>query len=176
MFYEYDGEKPVVGEGTYISETAIIIGNVQIGNHCYIGHGAILRGDYGKIEIADEVTVEEGVIIHAPPGECCSVGKGVVFGHGAIIHAKSVGENVGVGMGAILSVYSSVELESVVAEGAVVKRSQVIPKGIVAAGNPAKKMRDIFEKDREFWAYTRKVYRDVARKYLETGMRLIELP
>ena len=174
MFYRFDGKEPVVGAGTYVSETALLIGDVRIGSRCYIGHGAILRGDYGTIDITDEVTVEEGVIVHAPPGQCCSVGKGAVFGHGAIIHAKSVGENAGIGMGAILSVYSSIEYESVVAEGSVVKRGQTIPGGIIVAGNPAKKMRDISEKDRDFWAYTRKIYRDLAQKYLAIGMECIK--
>ena len=77
-------------------------------------------------------------------------------------------------MGAILSVYSSIEYESVVAEGSVVKRGQTIPGGIIVAGNPAKKMRDISEKDRDFWAYTRKIYRDLAQKYLAIGMECIK--
>ncbi len=53
MLYGFDGKKPAVGTGTYVSETATVIGDVTIGNNCYIGHGAILRGDYGTIEIGD---------------------------------------------------------------------------------------------------------------------------
>jgi carbonic anhydrase/acetyltransferase-like protein (isoleucine patch superfamily) len=108
VFYEFDGKEPVIGDDTYVSETALVIGDVKIGNNCYIGHGVILRGDYGTIDIKDEVTIEEGVVVHAPPGECCSISKGVVIGHGAIVHAKSVGENAGIGMGAILSVRSEI--------------------------------------------------------------------
>jgi carbonic anhydrase/acetyltransferase-like protein (isoleucine patch superfamily) len=173
VFYEFDGKKPVIGDDTYVSETALLIGDVRIGNHCYIGHGAILRGDYGTIDIRNGVTVEEGVIVHAPPGECCSIAEGVVIGHGAIIHAKSVGENTGIGMGAILSIRSEIGRETVVAEGAVVKQGQSVPGSIVVAGNPAKKTRDITAKDRDFWAYSRKVYRDLALKYLTIGMQCI---
>ena len=61
MLYEFDARKPVLGTGTYVSETATVIGEVRIGNECYIGHGAILRGDYGTIEIGDGTAVEEGV-------------------------------------------------------------------------------------------------------------------
>lgn len=67
MLYRFDGSQPVIGAGTYISETATVIGDVRIGERCYVGHGAILRGDYGTIEIGDETAIEEGVIIHAPP-------------------------------------------------------------------------------------------------------------
>ena len=77
MFYEFNGKKPVIGDDTYVSETALLIGDVIIGSRCYIGHGVILRGDYGTIDIGDEVTVEEGVIVHAPPGNVVPLVKGL---------------------------------------------------------------------------------------------------
>jgi carbonic anhydrase/acetyltransferase-like protein (isoleucine patch superfamily) len=174
VFYKFVGKEPIVGEKTYVSETALLIGDVRIGKRCYIGHGVILRGDYGTIDIEDEATIEEGVIVHAPPGECCSIGRGVVIGHGAIVHAKSVGENAGIGMGAILSVRSEIGKESVVAEGAVVKQGQQVPELSLVAGNPAKKIRDVSQKDRDLWDYTRKLYGNLAQKYLAIGMEKIE--
>jgi carbonic anhydrase/acetyltransferase-like protein (isoleucine patch superfamily) len=176
VLYGFDGKEPAVGDDTYVSETALLIGDVKIGSRCYIGHGVILRGDYGAIDISDEATIEEGVIVHAPPGECCSIGRGVVVGHGAIVHARSVGENAGIGMGAILSVRSEIGQETVVAEGAVVKQGQYVPASIVVAGNPAKKTRDISAKDRDFWAYSRRVYGDLAKKYLVEGMHVLSPP
>ena len=175
MFYRFDGRQPVVGTGTYVSETAIVIGDVRIGERCYIGHGAILRGDYGAIEMGDEATVEEGAIIHAPPDECCSIGNGVVIGHGAIVHAKRLGDRSGVGMGAVLSIRSEVGRYSVVAEGAVVKREQRIPESVVVAGNPARKIKDVSEKDRDFWAYSRRLYVELAEKYCRLGMEKVEI-
>lgn len=176
MFYRFDGKEPIVGDKTYVSETALLIGDVRIGKRCYIGHGVILRGDYGTIEIGDEVIIEEGVIVHAPPGECCSISGGVVIGHGAIVHAKSVCEKVGIGMGAILSVRSEIGKESVVAEGAVVRQGQQVPGSNLVASNPAKKMRGVSQKDRELWDYTRKLYGDLAQKYLAIGMEELEIP
>ena len=174
MFYRFDGKQPVVGTGTYVSETALLVGDVRIGNSCYIGHGVILRGDYGTIEIGDESSVEEGVVIHAPPGECCSIGHNVVIGHGAIVHAKMIGDLAGIGMGAILSVWSEVAQGSIVAEGAVVKREQKIPPEIIVAGNPAKKIREVSQKERDFWDWTNRLYIDLARKYCAIGMERID--
>ncbi len=174
MFYEFDGKRPAIGDETYVSETAVLIGDVSIGRNCYIGHGAILRGDYGAIKIGDETTIEEGVIIHAPPNECCSIHNGVVVGHGAIVHAESIGSNAGIGMGSILSVRSEIGQGTIIAEGAVVKQNQHIAAGIVAAGNPARKTRDVQEKDRDFWAYSRQLYVDLAKKYLAIGMQRIK--
>ena len=174
MFYRFDGRQPVVGTGTYVSETATVIGDVRIGERCYIGHGAILRGDYGAIEIGDETTVEEGAIIHAPPNECCSIGNGVVIGHGAIVHATRLGDYSGVGMGAVLSIRSEIGRYSVVAEGAVVKREQKIPESVVAAGNPAKKIKDVSDKEIKFWEYARRLYVELADKYCRLGMERVE--
>ena len=175
MFYRFDGRQPVIGTGTYVSETATVIGDVRIGERCYIGHGAILRGDYGAIEIGDETTVEEGAIIHAPPNECCSIGNGVVIGHGAIVHAKRLGDWSGVGMGAVLSIRSETGRYSVVAEGAVVKQGQKIPESVVVAGNPAKKIKDVSEKEITFWEYARRLYVGLADKYCRLGMERVDI-
>lgn len=176
MFYRFDGKQPVVGAGSYVSETAIIVGDVRIGEDCYIGHGAILRGDYGIIEIGNEAAIEEGVIIHAPPQEFCNIGFGVAIGHGATVHAGMIGNYAGIGMGAVLSVRSEVGARAIVAEGAVVKQNQHVPEGIVVAGNPAAFLREVSPKDKELWAYTRKIYLDLAHKYVTIGMERIELP
>jgi carbonic anhydrase/acetyltransferase-like protein (isoleucine patch superfamily) len=173
MLYRFDGRQPAIGAGTYVSETATVIGDVRVGARCYIGHGAILRGDYGTIEIGDETAVEEGVIIHAPPGECCSIGKGVVLGHGAIIHAKVIADFAGIGMGAILSIRSEIHRASVVAEGAVVTQGQTVPETVVVAGNPARKIKDISRKDVDFWNHSRRIYVDLAARYCKLGMERI---
>jgi carbonic anhydrase/acetyltransferase-like protein (isoleucine patch superfamily) len=176
MFYRFDGKQPVIGTGTYVSETALVIGDVRIGNDCYIGHGAILRGDYGAIEIGNETAVEEGVIIHAPPNDLCSIGQGVIIGHGAIIHAKRIGDFAGIGMGAILSIRSEVSGGSTVAEGCVVKREQKIPESVIVAGNPARKIREMSQKEKDFWDWSRELYVDLAHKYCKLGMEVIEIP
>ncbi len=175
MFYRFDGKQPAVGNGTYVSETAIVIGDVIIGNDCYIGHGVILRGDYGTIKIGNETVVEEGAVIHAPPQDYCSIGQGVIIGHGAIIHAKLIGDFAGIGMGAVLSIRSEVASGATVAEGTVVKQGQKIPESVVVAGNPAKKIRDVSQKERDFWNYARKLYVDLAHKYCKLGMEKIEM-
>lgn len=175
MLYSFDGKTPIVGEGTYVSKTAIVIGDVKIGKDCYIGHGAIIRGDYGRIEIGDETSVEEGVIIHAPPDDVCSIGNGVIIGHGAIIHAKKIGNAVLIGMGAILSLESEIGDGSTVAEGSVVKRNQRIDNNIIVAGNPAKKIRDMSKKEKEYWEYSKNLYTNLAHKYIKVGIETVDV-
>ncbi len=103
MLYTFEGKKPSVGKETYVSELAQVIGNVDIGDNCYIGHGAILRGDYGRIEIGSGTAVEEGVIIHAPPDHFNRIGKRVTIGHGAILHGDLIGDGAVIGAGAVVN-------------------------------------------------------------------------
>lgn len=173
MLYEFRGVRPKYGENTYISETAVIIGNVEIESNCYIGHGAILRGDYGKIIIGEGTAVEEGVIVHSPPGETAYIGKKVTLGHGAILHGKEIGDNAVVGMGAVLSIFSEVGQRAIIAEGSVVKMRQVVPEYQVFAGNPAVFARNIEKMDIDFWDFAKQLYIDLAKEYLENGMKLV---
>jgi carbonic anhydrase/acetyltransferase-like protein (isoleucine patch superfamily) len=161
---------PEIGQGTYVSETALVIGDVKIGDNCYIGHGAILRGDYGSIVIGKGTAVEEGAIIHAPPHEVSYIGERVTIGHGAIIHSAKIGNSSVIGMGAILSIRSEIGAKTIIAEGAVVKMRQVIADGVVAGGNPAKVLRMMTEKDIDYWEWGKDLYINLAKKYLAGAM------
>ncbi len=171
MLYHFDGKQPQIAKNTYVSENAVVIGDVIIGDCCYIGHGAILRGDYGTIEIGTGSAVEEGVIIHAPPQSKCTIGEKVTMGHGAIIHASFVGDFSVIGMGAVLSLGSKIGTGSIVAEGCIVKMRQKIPERVVIAGNPAKVIRDVSIEDEEFWNLGKQIYINLAKKYLDIGMQ-----
>lgn len=176
MLYRFGGKQPMVAESTYVSDIARVIGDVVIGSNCYIGHGAILRGDYGRIEIGDGTAVEEGVIVHAPPGETNRIGRSVTIGHGAVVHGRFIGDRAVIGMGAILSIWSEVGEGAIVAEGSVVKLKQTIPPNVVAAGNPAQIAREASAKDAEFWSWGKQLYVDLAKKYLDEGMEPMPPP
>lgn len=175
MLYKFDGRQPEISKDTYVSARAVVIGDVFIGAGCYIGHGVILRGDYGRIEIWDGTAVEEGVIVHAPPGETSRIGTKVTIGHGAIVHGKLVDNQAVIGMGSIISIWAEVGEYSIVAEGAVVKLRQTIPPKVVAAGNPARIVRGTTAKDEEFWNNGKQLYIDLAKKYLSEGMEPVSL-
>ena len=173
MLYKFDGRKPEIGQGAYVSEEALVIGNVKIGDNCYIGHGAILRGDYGSIHIGPGTAVEEGVIIHAPPREASLIGERVTIGHGAIVHSAKIGDFSVIGMGAVLSIRSEIGANTIIAEGAVVKMKQVISDGVVAGGNPAMVLRKITKKDTDYWEWGKQLYIDLAKKYLAGAMEKV---
>jgi len=172
--YQFAGRKPVVGAGSYVSELAMVIGDVRIGDDCYIGHGAIIRGDYGTIEIGSGTAIEEGAIIHAPPGGTCQIGKSVTVGHGAIVHCREIGDYSLIGLGAVVSLQAKVGQWTIVAEGSVVKNQQVVEDKVVVAGNPARVVRSIENRDIEFWTWVKQVYVNLAHQYLQDKMEKID--
>jgi carbonic anhydrase/acetyltransferase-like protein (isoleucine patch superfamily) len=174
VLYRFDGRQPVIGKETYVSETATVIGDVVIGDNCYVGHGAIIRGDYGRIEIGDGTAIEEGVIIHCPPKEVHSIGKKVTIGHGAMVHGKRIGDSAVIGLGASVSIWSEVGEWAIVAEGAVVKLKQVVPAMTVVAGNPARAVRKVSAEDQKMWNMGKLVYVELAKKYLKEGMQPVK--
>ncbi len=170
--YEFEGRRPVVGVDSYVCETADVIGEVRIGDRCYIGPGARIKGDYGTIEIGNETSVQENCILHARPGESCTVGNGCTVGHGAILHNCVIEDEVVIGMGAIVSDWAVIRTGAVVAEGAVVRQRAEIPANKTAAGVPAKVLGEVTEKGREFQQLARDVCPELARRYAKSLKKL----
>lgn len=172
--YAFEGRGPIVGHGTYVSPTATVIGAVSIGERCYVGHGAILRGDYGSIEVGDETAVEEGVIVHARPQDRARIGRRVTVGHGAMVHNATIRDGAVIGMRAVISDYSEVGEGAVVGELSLVRNGQQIPAGKVAVGVPARVVRDVAERDGAMTSFAKDLYVALAARYLEGAM--VELP
>ncbi|HUU46402.1 MAG TPA: gamma carbonic anhydrase family protein [Acidobacteriota bacterium] len=163
--YEFEGKRPVIGEGTYVAETADVIGEVRIGQRCFIGPGARIKGDYGSVVIGDETSIQENCVIHARPGEKCTVGNRCTVGHGSILHNCTLEDGVVIGMGAIVSDWAVVRAGSLVGEGAVVPQSSDIPPHKVAVGVPARVTGDADESVQEFRDLAPRVYVALAQRY-----------
>lgn len=163
--YEFEGRIPVIAKTAYIDEDAKIVGDVTIGEQCYIGPGARIRGDYGTIIIGNQTSVQENCVLHARINEKCDVGSYVQIGHGAILHNCTVKDYAVIGVGAIISDYATIGTWSIIGEGAVVATSQTIPEGKVAVGIPARVIRDVLEVDRKLWSVYKDTYADLALRY-----------
>mgnify|MGYP000100953341 CR=1 FL=1 len=178
MIYEFDSKRPRIHSSAYISDSATIIGDVQIGARCYVGPGAVIRGDEKPIVIGDETAVEDCAVIHVggSGSSGCYIGKRVTIGHGAIVHGNVIRDSANIGMGAIISIYAEVGEYAVVAEGAVVKRGQVIPPKVVVGGAPAAVLRQLQDKDIYSWEKSKQTYIDLAAKCNSVGvLRELEL-
>lgn len=162
--YQLENGVPNIGRETWICETAWVVGKVTIGDHCYIGPGAAIRGDYGEVKIGSYTSIEENCVIHARPDESCIIGDHVTIGHGAIIHNATIKDWALIGMGAIVSDYSVVGEWTVIGEGCVVRNNQEIPDGKVAVGIPAKVITDVRDDYKEKWTNYKTLYADLAAR------------
>ena len=171
-WYEFEGRRPRVDPTAFVSETAILVGQVHIGPRVYVGHGAILRADYGNIVVDAESAVEEGAIVHINPGGTCHLAERVTVGHGAKVHCPRLEASCVVGIGAVLSFDVIVGEWAIVAEGAVVPNGTRVPPGVIVAGNPAREIGRVGDRHRSFWIYGKDLYVDLTRRYARGFRRL----
>ncbi len=136
--YEFEGKRPKIAASTFVNETAVIIGDVEIGENCYIAPNCVMRGDWGKITIGNQCSVQDCCVIHARPEGQTVVGNRVSVGHASVLHNCTVRDFALIGMNAVVTDYCVVGERSVVGAGCVLRRGQEIPPMSVAVGVPAK--------------------------------------
>lgn len=144
LIKELLGKTPKIGEGTYLSETAAVIGDVEMGTQCSIWFNAVIRGDVHYIKMGDKVNVQDNAMLHCTYEKFpLNIGNNVSIGHNAIVHGCTIQDNVLIGMGAIVMDDCLVESNSIVGAGSVVTQGTHIKSGEVWGGIPAKKIKDI---------------------------------
>lgn len=145
MIYEFNGIKPIIDSSAFIHPQAAVTGNVVIGKDVYVGPGAAIRGDWGRIIIEDGCNVQENCTIHMFPGVTVLLKAGAHIGHGAIIHGGTIGRNCLVGMNAVIM--DDVELgdECIVGALSFIKQGEKIPARSLVAGNPGKIIKQVSE-------------------------------
>lgn len=145
MIYEFEGIKPVIHPTAFVHQTAVVIGHVVIGKDVYIGPGAVLRGDWGSIRIADGCNVQENCVIHMFPGIEVVLETGAHIGHGAVIHGARIGENVLIGMNSVIMDEVIIGKNCIIGALSFVKAGENIPEKSLVAGNPAKIIKTLDE-------------------------------
>ncbi len=143
MIYEFKGRKPVIHPSAFVHPLAAVTGNVVIGKDVYVGPGAAIRGDWGKIIIENGCNVQENCTIHMFPGTTVLLKAGAHIGHGAVIHGATIGKNVLVGMNAVLMDNVVVGDNCIIGALTFVPADMIIPKRKVVVGNPAKIVKDV---------------------------------
>lgn len=163
MFYEYKGIRPVVHESAFVHPQAVVTGDVIIGKDVYIGPGAAIRGDFGKIVIEDGCNVQENCTIHMFPGVTVTLKENAHIGHGAIIHGATIGKNCLVGMNAVIMDDVVLGDECIVGALTFLKAKEVFPARSLIAGNPAKVIREVSDEMIQWKTEGTGVYQQLAR-------------
>lgn len=141
--YAFKGFVPVVKKSSFIHPKASVTGNVHIGEDVYVGPGAAIRGDWGKIIIEDGCNIQENCTIHMFPGTIMTLKKGAHIGHGAIIHGANIGANCLIGMNSVVMDEAVIEDECIIGALCFVPANMHIPKRSLVVGNPAKIIKQV---------------------------------
>lgn len=172
--YEFEGKKPSLGTGTFIHPDAVLIGDVVLGDRCYVGAGAILRGDCGKIYVGSGSNIQEGCVLHSEPGSNVEIDENVLVGHRALIHGPCRIESfASVGMGAIVNTLCCLREGSFLAVGGILPPGAILEKGMLGMGVPARQVRAVDEQLERYIRQAILFYQEMAGRCL-VGVK--ELP
>jgi len=143
MIMSFKGMIPVIHPSSYIHPTAVILGHVTIGKDCYIGPGAVLRGDWGKVIVGDGCNVQENCTLHMFPGKSVVLKDGAHVGHGAVIHGAELGVQVLVGMNSVVMDDVVLGDGSFVGALSMVPAKKVFEPRSLIVGNPARRIKEV---------------------------------
>jgi carbonic anhydrase/acetyltransferase-like protein (isoleucine patch superfamily) len=140
------GIQPRMGNNCFVAPNATIVGDVVMGDECSVWFNTVIRGDVNSIEIGNKVNIQDGAIIHCTFKKTKTIiGNNVSIGHNAIVHGCTVHDNVLIGMGAIVMDNAEIGSNTIIAAGAVVLEGTKIEAGVIYAGIPARKIKDVPE-------------------------------
>jgi carbonic anhydrase/acetyltransferase-like protein (isoleucine patch superfamily) len=163
---ELDGVSPTIGADVWLAPTAVLIGDVRIGDRANVWFGAVLRGDFSHIEVGAETSVQDNAVLHCADDLPTVVGSRVTIGHGALLEGCVVEDGALVGMGAIVLQHARVGAGAMLAAGAVLAERQAVAPGMLAAGVPAREKQPLDGSAERWTRIAADDYQQLRRRYL----------
>jgi len=169
----YQGMQPKIGDSVYIDESALVIGDVSIGNDSSIWPMTVVRGDVNRITIGSRTNIQDGSVLHVthphekhPEGFPLHVGNNVTIGHKVILHACRIDDNCLIGMGSIIMDGAIVQSGVMVGAGSLVAPDKELESGYLYLGSPVKKVRKLTAEEQGWLEYSATHYVKLKNKYL----------
>jgi phenylacetic acid degradation protein len=164
--YSLEGIVPIVDPSAFVHPQAVLIGDVVIGPRCYIGPGASLRGDLGRIVIGAGSNVQDNCVLHTFPAKAVLLEEDAHIGHGAVLHGCTVRRGALVGINAVVMDDVVVGEESLVGAASFVRAGFVVPKRTLVTGAPARVVRELTAEEVEWKAIGTREYQELAARCL----------
>ena len=160
------GKSPVLGEGVFLADNAVLVGDVEVGARSSIWFGAVLRGDVFHIRIGEETSIQDNSVVHVTHGRNATlVGSRVTVGHSVTLHGCVVRDRCIIGMGSTILDNAEIGERCIVGAGAVVTPGTRIPAGMLAVGAPARPKRELSPEELSWIEFSAIHYVELAQKY-----------
>jgi carbonic anhydrase/acetyltransferase-like protein (isoleucine patch superfamily) len=169
VILEFEGRRPRIPADTYLAPTAVVIGDVTVGAGASIWFGAVLRGDFGSIVLGEGSNVQDNVVVHTSERFSTSIGADVTIGHLATLEGCVIEDGALIGMGAVVLSRARIGAGSLVAAGSVVGEGFEVPPGMLAAGAPARVVKELSGSARQWLERAAPAYRSARLRYLESS-------
>ena len=170
--YSIDGIVPVVHPSAFVHESAVLIGDVIVGARAYIGPCACLRGDFGRIVVEEGANIQDTCMLHGFPGKDTVVGAEATVGHGAVLHGCVLRRGALIGMNCVVNDNAEVGEDAMVAAMAFVKAEARIPPRSLAAGIPARVLRELSADELTWKKDNMHLYQQLAQRSARTMQRV----
>jgi carbonic anhydrase/acetyltransferase-like protein (isoleucine patch superfamily) len=166
--YAFEGRSPVVDPTAFIAPTATLIGDVRVEAGASVWFNAVLRADYAPIIIREGANVQDGSVLHAPPGIPCDIGPGATIAHMCVVHGAHVGAEALIANHCTVLDGAVIGRRSLIAAHSLVVAGTKIPDEVLVVGSPAKIRGPVAGTGAQMWVDTNPAaYRDLAHRYLE---------
>src|SRR5262245_42121552 len=166
MIRPYQGKTPKLGDGVFIADTAMVIGDVEIGARSTVWFGAVIRGDVYYIRIGEETSIQDNSVIHVTHGQHATVvGNRVTVGHSVTLHGCTVQDRCIIGMGSTVLDQAEIGERCILGAGSLVPPGFKAPPGHLVFGNPAKVKRPLTQKELAWIESSADHYVELAKTY-----------
>ncbi|MDH5516505.1 MAG: gamma carbonic anhydrase family protein [Gammaproteobacteria bacterium] len=161
---KFDGVSPVIADGVFVDEMALVLGDVELGKDSSIWPMAVLRGDVNRIKIGKRSNIQDGSVLHVThegplgAGRGLIVGDDVTVGHNAVLHACSIGDCCLIGMSATVLDGAVIHDNVIVGAGSLVPPNKELESGYLYLGNPVKQARPLSDKEKAYFKYSAEHY------------------
>jgi len=172
MIREFEGMTPTIPQSSYIDPSAIVIGDVVIGENSSVWPLTVIRGDVNIIRIGDNTNIQDGSVLHVshagefnPEGAELHIGNQVSVAHKVLLHGCRIGNQCMIGMGSIVMDNAIVEDQVMIGAGSLVPPGKHLKSGFLYLGNPVQQSRELTDREFEFLIYLARHYVQVKQEY-----------